>query len=109
MKDIGIYRIEYEIIKDGSDISMWTAIVAATSPEDAERYIRNYVQRPIRVLVNGFLVKLDGISYDVRGLLNELGIVGRPVNPSEVKIGGKTGGKKDTVPKTLVNKNTVKG
>lgn len=106
-KDIGIYRVEYEIITSNNDISMWTAIVAATSPEDAELYIRNFVQRPIRVLVNGFLVKLDGISYEVRNILNNLNVVGKPAKPEKVNVSGAKTVKKDTTPKTLTNKTTV--
>lgn len=85
-KELGIYRIEYEILPS---LSSWTAFVVAHAPEEVPRYLEMLMGRgKINMTSIGYQCRVDGICPEARETIT--GVGARSVPKAKEVVMGKT-------------------
>jgi len=77
---IGVFRIDYDLKKDG-EITEWRACIGAYSAEEAQNYLRGLYDNP-RIKSVGLESRLDAISEELRKTIIE-GSKRRPGRPKK--------------------------
>jgi len=71
LKEVYIYRLEYEV---PPDMNAWTAMVAAGSNEEAMAYIQRYWGKRCNFTSIGSQMRLDALSDSVLKQIFKLGL-----------------------------------
>jgi len=91
LNNVTIYRVEYEV---PPDMTNWTAIIAATTHDDAVAYIQRFWGKPCNFISVGMQTKLDAVSNNVVSQIMKLGL---PKVKGQAQVLKKKEEKKETV------------
>lgn len=72
MKEISVYRIDYEIRSDeDGERKLWSACIAAYGQQEAIDYLGDFLKKTFKIIQIGRECRLDAVTEDIRTKISE--------------------------------------